>query len=146
MNLQKFVNLPDVYNNTALIEASKRNFVSAARILLENLGADRDFTNHMKHTALSVAGMNGHLSMVKLLVEQGSNVLIENCEQNNCLDNAVSMEKLEAVEYLESFVYEAKLWRAKNCLVKLMLNRRKAKKITNISEGVFREIIKYAGV
>ena len=50
------------------------------------------------------------------------------------------------IEYLEPVIYEARQWQAKNCLVKLMLNRRKVDKIKNLTEGMFREIIKYAGI
>ena len=118
---------PDPFQNTALMEAAKLNNSSAADVLIGKLNASLDNRNNMRHTALSIAAMNGHIGVVTLLVDKGANPLLENTDGNNSLDKAIKVNKSEAViEYLEPVIYEAKQWQAKNCLVKLMLNRRKA--------------------
>ncbi len=50
---------------------------------------------------------------------------------------------------MEPIIEEATVWRNKNCLAKLMVNREKISekaksfKFGNLSVGIFREIIKY---
>lgn len=128
--LNKFVDQQDQFQNTALMEAAKRNNTIAADILISKLNAGLDNRNNMLHTAVSIAAMNGHLGTVSLLIEKGANPLLQNTDGYNSLDKAIKVNKSEAViEYLEPVIYEAKQWQSKNCLVKMMLNRRQATKI-----------------
>ena len=46
-------------------------------------------------------------------------------------------------DLLDPIVINAKMWQQKNCLVKIMLNKKRTK-FSTISVGIFREIIKYA--
>ena len=46
-------------------------------------------------------------------------------------------------EYLDPVIVRAEIWQQKNCLVKLLLHRRRTK-FSQLSMAVFREVIKYA--
>jgi ankyrin repeat protein len=51
------------------MEAAKRNNTIAAEVLIVKLNANLDSRNNMRHTAISIASMNGHLGVVCLLVD-----------------------------------------------------------------------------
>ena len=53
------------------------------------------------------------------------------------------MANQELCTYLEPIIIEAELWREKNYLIKILLNKHRTK-FRMMSMGVFREIIKYA--
>lgn len=62
-------------------------------------------------------------------------------EGKTCLEEAKEMEDI--LETLSAAFLRDKLWKARNCLVKLYEQKEKTK-YKNLSLGVFREIIKYA--
>lgn len=94
---------------------------------------------------LHIAALNGHLPIVKLIVETKKiNLLAHNFEEYTCFDHAEHMGHLEVAQYLEPFMIKAESWRDKNCLVKLFLNKKKTERFAKVPNGVFREIIKYA--
>jgi hypothetical protein len=50
----------------------------------------------------------------------------------------------EVADLLEPHQIKAELWRNKNCLVKIYLNKARTVRYARVPNGVFREIIKYA--
>jgi len=85
------VDLEDTYFNTALIVATTKNNIESADTLITILSADKDLTNAMKNTPMIIAAMNGHLHMLRLLVERRANTIVENIDQKNALDLAEAM-------------------------------------------------------
>ena len=83
------------------------------------------------------------MPLCELLIQNGADVLILNDEQNTCLNTAQLMGDQELCTYLEPIIIERELWREKNCLIKIMLNKQRTK-FSMFSVGVFREVIKYA--
>ena len=57
---------------------------------------------------------------------------------------AEDMGNQKLAEYLEFHTERVKMWRNRNCLLKLSLNSKKTELFKGISADVFREIIKYA--
>jgi len=118
-----FVDKLDKYGNTALIEAVKHKHYECAQLLIEKGNANVNFQNRMMNTAAHVAAMNGHFEMTKLLVKSGSNVLLKNNEKFTCFDHAENAGQTEVLEFLEPVIMEAKIWREKNCLAKIFVNK-----------------------
>lgn len=87
-----FINERDKYYNTALMDAALRNYHRCAGILVDKLGCNKDLTNHMQHSAMTIAAMNGHIETVKALQERGVCLLTENVDGRNCLDNAQMLD------------------------------------------------------
>lgn len=104
---------------------------------------DINIPNKIGNTAVHIASLNQHLNLCVLLIKNGADVLIQNDEQNTCLNHAQLMANQELCTYLEPIIIEAELWREKNCLIKILLNKHRTK-FRMMSMGVFREIIKYA--
>ena len=99
----------------------------------------------MNNTAIHIATLNDHRQVLTFLIEQGGDVLSKNDEEKNCLDHAEARGHQELLNYLEPIVLEAQIWKDKNCIAKIMLNKERATgKFHKIPIGVFREIIKYA--
>ena len=51
----------------------------------------------MKHSAMMVASMNGHIKIVKMLHVRGVNVLTQNVDGKNCIEKATLLRKEETV-------------------------------------------------
>lgn len=103
---------------TALHEAAAKNRIDFAQLLVE-FGVDVNATAHANtergfndfgDTPLIVAACNGHLEMVKFLVDHGANI---NKSDNNGitpLHGAVNNDCLEVVKYLLSQKAEVNSW------------------------------------
>ena len=104
------MDLEDTYYNTALITASTKNNIESADSLITILSADKDLANAMKNTPMIIAAMNGHLHMLRLLVERRANTLVKNIDEKNALDLAEVMGQEETVRYLHPIIKEAKQW------------------------------------
>lgn len=102
-----------------------------------------NLVNKMGNTPLHIAVLNNYSTIAKMLVSAKVDVLIENKEGYNCLHHSQRMELIDMCEYLDPIVIHAEIWQQKNCLVKLLVSK-EGTKFQHISEGVFREIIKYA--
>lgn len=70
--------------------------------------------------------------------------MAKNFEDYTCFDHAEKMAHQEVANYLEPIVIKAEIWRNKNCIMKMFLNRLNVRKFKKVPKGVFREIIKYA--
>lgn len=88
--------------------------------------------------------MNGHLTILQYLIGKHIDVLTRNFEDYTCFEHAENMGNLEVAEYLEPVIMKADMWRNKNCLVKIFLNKKRIPTYNRVPKGVFREIIKYA--
>jgi ankyrin repeat protein len=112
--------------------------------LLVASGTDINKQNKNGNTAAHIAALNGNLTILQFLVANRANVLIKNFEDYTCFEHAQMMGNAEVSEYLEPVIMKAEIWRNKNCLVKIFLNKKRVKNFSQVPNGVFREIIKYA--
>ena len=112
--------------------------------LLIKHGAEVNIRNRIGNTVAHIAALNGHLRILELLVDKKINVLARNFEDFTCLDHAEQMARSEIAEFLEPIVLKAEIWKAKNCVVKIFLNKKRIARFRQVPAGVFREIIKYA--
>lgn len=124
------------------MEASKSGNIKAVDGLIK-LGAEVDLKNMKGNTALIDASMKGYIAVVNRLLQSKADVLIEDKDGKNCVDKSNSAE---VIEVLKPLVQNAKQWKDRNCLVKLMLNHKQTDLFKNINKDKFRAIIKYAGV
>lgn len=124
------------------MEASKSGNIKAVDTLIK-LGAEVDLKNVKGNTALIDASMKGYIDVVNRLLQAKADPLIEDKEGKNCVEKSKSEE---VIEVLKPLIHNAKQWKDRNCLVKLMLNHKQTDLFKNINEGKFRAIIKYAGV
>ena len=137
------INKLNFYGNTALMDAVLRGQLPTVSLLIA-AGADINIRNKIGNTAAHIASLNGYLAILQLLIENKINILAKNFEEFTCFDHAQEMGHGEVAEYLEPHIIKAQMWRNKNCLVKIYLNKSKTKKFSRVPNGVFREIIKYA--
>ena len=138
-----FFNKPNEMGNTPLMQAVKVGSYQAAELLINEAKVDVNNRNKVGNTALHIAVLNQHPDLCQLLIKNGADVLIVNDEQYTCLETAEMIGNAELCSYLEPIIIEAQLWRDKNCLIKIMLNKKRTK-YKMLSVGIFREIIKYA--
>lgn len=75
-----------------------------------------DATNEFGNTALHWAALNGHLPIVKLLVENGASVALANDKNYIPLDLASFSEKIDVVDYFLKEVREMEAENAKEGL------------------------------
>lgn len=87
--------------------------------------------------------MNNHIEVCNLLIEYKAESLRRNYESLTPLEVAVSRGFVELADILDFYHQKETMWKNRNCLLKLFLNKEKTP-MKNISLGVFREIIKYA--
>lgn len=112
-------------------------------MLIQN-GAEINIRNRIGNSVAHIAALNGHLRILQLLVDKKINILAKNFEDYTCFDHAEQMAHSEIAEFLEPIVIKAEIWKAKNCAVKIFLNKSRIANFRKIPIGVFREIIKYA--
>ena len=97
----------------------------------------------MGNTALHTATFNNNIDIVKLLLQNKADITKKNCEQKTCLELAEDREFREIQDILDIYYQREMMWRNRNCLIKLFLNKENTI-FKNLSYGVFKEIIKYA--
>ena len=139
----KLINKLNFYGNTALMDAVLQGQYPTVQLLIAH-GADVNIRNRIGNTVAHIAALNGHLRILQLLVEKKINVLAKNFEDYTCFDHAEQMAHSEIAEFLEPIVIKAEIWKAKNCAVKIFLNKKRITRFRKVPMGVFREIIKYA--
>lgn len=71
----KDVNYQNVHGETALMIASRKGYIGAVNLLIEN-GADLNTTDKYGQTASNVAVKNKHLDIVSLLIKKGVDINI----------------------------------------------------------------------
>ena len=122
---------------------------AAVKILVENTRINLNARNSSGNTALHIAAKNGHLNIVKYLVEEANNIRFGIQKQLNLLDQSVilnednymidvlakGLDDVTAMEaaalvgqdeianYLAKHQKKMEHWRNRNCLFKLWLNR-----------------------
>ena len=79
--------------------------------------------NNGENSPLHVAALNNNLDVVKILVKSKADVLQVNAEKLNCIELAEKLNHKEICTYLKPIVHQATIWKNKNCLAKLMVNR-----------------------
>lgn len=131
------------FQNSALMDSVTQGAYKTVELLIAN-HADLNRRNKIGNTAAHIAALNGRLSILQLLVEKRIDVLAKNFEDFTCFDHAQNMANQEAANFLEPVVIKAEMWRNKNAIMKIFLNRLKLKNFKRIYKGMFREIIKYA--
>mmetsp|Transcript_8013 Transcript_8013/g.5984 ORF Transcript_8013/g.5984 Transcript_8013/m.5984 type:complete len:157 (+) Transcript_8013:979-1449(+) len=142
LDLKVNINQKDQYQITPLITAATFNSVECVKILVSE-GANLNILNRMHNTALHVAALNNNMEVAKYLVEQKADIMRKNCETKTCLDLAEDRELQEMYDMLEVYFNREQMWRNRNCLLKIYLNKERTM-FKNLSYGVFKEIIKYA--
>lgn len=80
-------NLQDIDGNTALICASKYNYIESVKMLI-NAGSNVNIQDKYGYTALMYASVNGHTECVKILLNEKS---ININQQNNFGNTALSL-------------------------------------------------------
>lgn len=72
--------------------------------------------------------------------------MLTNYENKNCKEVAEDMGHGQLVDILDYHIQREKMWRNRNCLLKIGLSRERTSEETfkKISLDVFRDIIKYA--
>ena len=93
-----------------------------------------------------MAALNNHPEIVKYLLEKRADIMKKNYEAKTCLDMAVDRQHVKLVDELDDMMRREVMWRNRNCLLKIGINREKTpvSAFKNISLDLFREIIKYA--
>ena len=81
--------------------ASTTGDLSVARVLLQNR-ADANAFDTTHKSVLMMAALNGHTSLVKLLVEKGAKVDLTSAHNKTALDFARSFDHRQIIIFLES--------------------------------------------
>lgn len=135
-------NLKDLFGQTPLIQAAVRDSIDCAELLIK-YGANINLFNKYQNTALHVAAWNNHKQFCKILIDNKADIMKKNYENKTCLDLAADRGFDELELELDYHFQRELMWRNRNCLLKLYLNKEKTC-FKNLSLGVFREIMKYA--
>lgn len=112
-----------VKNSKVEIVKSLCHFSKSSHASLLNINS----SNNIKNTACHVAAINNSVTVMRVLVESGCDLLRMNGCGYNCHELAENFGHQELCEYLEPIIEEAVAWSHKNCLAKLFLNRDKIK-------------------
>ena len=73
-----------------------------------------------------------------------ADVLIRGLDNDTPKEAALDMGKYEVGNFLAFHQKKMQHWRNRGCLLKLFIHRKHTKVFKGFSEGVFKEIIKYA--
>ena len=117
------------------------------KVLVELGGFNVNSTTSSQNSCLHIAAKNGHLAICKYLVEesrQKADVLLKGLENDTPCEAARAMGQVEEEEYLRYHEKRMLHWRNRSCLLKLYLHRNNTKCFKGFSEGIMKEIIKYA--
>jgi len=82
-------------------------------------------SNHIKNSPCHIAALNNNTAVMRVLVENGCDVLLENGCGHTCLSLAENIGHQDMCHYLEPVIEEAQVWGQKNCLAKLFVCRAK---------------------
>ena len=108
---------------------------------------DINAINSSSNTPLHVAAKNGYFEICKYLVEDArpikANVLLKGLENETPKEAATQHGKTRVSEFLSIHQKKAGNWNNRNCLLKLMINKKKTETFKNLSDGLFKEIMKY---
>ncbi|PIO65957.1 ankyrin repeat protein [Teladorsagia circumcincta] len=91
-----------IYGAPALWAASAAGKFEVVRILVEEAGANINQTTNTSSTPLRGACYDGHLEIVKYLVEHGADIEVANQHGHTSLMIAAYRQKVEVVKYLIS--------------------------------------------
>ena len=138
----------DKHDWTALHYACLHGRLQMVRILIEHARVDIDRVNSSNNTALHIAAKNGHLEICKYLVEEAqprkADVLHPGLDNETPMECAKDLGKFEVANYLSVHQKRMQHWKNRNCLLKIMINRKKTDVFRNVPECLFKEIMKYA--
>ena len=96
-------------NNDALwFEAACQGWYEVSKALLDANFKIKTVDSH-KATALHIASQKGHLSVVKLLVEQHIDLLAKNDKSESALDLAIRLKQQAIVGYLEPIILKNRI-------------------------------------
>lgn len=102
-------------------------------------------TTSSQNSPLHIAAKNGHLEICKFLVENSrADVLLKGLDNETPYESARDMGKHEVGHYLKYHEKRMQHWRNRSCLLKLYLHRHNTRVFKGFSEGIMKEIIKYA--
>lgn len=136
-------NTKDKYGRTPLIEACVHGHIECVKFLLDAC-SNVNLANKYQNTALHAASLNNHGEIVELLLKHKSDITKKNYESKTCLNMAEDMGHAKLTDVLDYHMKREIMWRNRNCLLKIALNRDKTSAFKNIHMDLFREIIKYA--
>jgi len=126
-----------MYGNLACVVS----LVEEARIPINNVPTSG-------YTALHIAARNNRLEICQYLVLQAkpqkADVLIRGLEKDTPKEAAVELQREEIAEFLDYHERRMTMWKNRNCLLKICINRKNTEIFKGISIPVFKEIIKYA--
>lgn len=140
------VNQKDAFGRTALLEACIKGGEEIVRMLLD-ANANVNIHNKYQNTPLHVAALNNHQNIVALLLERKADIMKQNYEQKSCLKVAEDMQNAPLVDILDFHTKREQMWRNRNCLLKIALNREHPAQLNPFKGMPFdlmREIMKYA--
>ena len=111
LNIVKFLAYKKVQNDvfagklqeTALMMASLAGHAVVVDFLLD-MGAKINLTNLRQHNSLHIAISNGHLDVVKLLVQRNVNRFSKDFSGRTPLDLAIQLKKIDIKDYLEQLI------------------------------------------
>lgn len=91
---------PEIENNTALMDAIKRDLNTKAIFLIAHKDSNLNIQNDNDFTALMWAALKGNLRLVKELVEHGADLDIKNKNGETALMIAVDQGHTDVARYL----------------------------------------------
>jgi ankyrin repeat protein len=132
----------------ALHHACHQGTIECVKVLVEEAEIPINALTNSNNSPLHTAAKNGHLSICKYMIEHAkpekANVLLTGLEGETPMETALDHGKNEVGEYLTHHENRMRHWNNRNCLLKLYLNKNKTTMFKKFSEGIFKEIIKYA--
>jgi hypothetical protein len=98
------INIKNCQGFTGLHYTSRAGYKQATITLLNHKDISVNESDNLGHTALHFAAYNGHLDIVKLLVEKKVNIMATNLRGESALDLAKQNNKHEVVDYLSKVI------------------------------------------
>jgi hypothetical protein len=115
---------------------------------VEKAGLNVNALTSSNNTCLHIAAKNGYIGICKYLVEEAkplkADVLIKGLDNDTPCEAALEMGKVAEGNYLLYHQKRMQHWRNRSCLLKFYLHKHNTKVFKGISEGILKEIIKYA--
>ena len=138
----------DIFEWTALHYACQRGNLSCVKLLIEKGKLGINNITSSNNSALHIAAKNGHLLVCKYLVEDAlpfkADVLIKGLDNDTAKDASADMGKEEVARYLDYHQNKMQHWKNRGALIKIYQNKKYTKPFKNFSEGIFKEIMKFA--